>query len=791
MDTKESEFLKRIQATFRIEAEEHLKSFSENLIELEKTQTTEKHAGIVEILFREVHSLKGAARSVGQKEIESVCQPLENLFSLLKRNEISLNLVLFDLFHKTTEILLKLVLSAGLQQTPVERQTLRELIQQIKQLTPEVNNNPTRQEPRQHDEEISAEINPVEVKSSEVKSVEVKTVEIISVEVKIEPPPIVSKVVEPAIDVLTVPKPAFAEVVRIQISKLDPLLLQAEEFLQTKITFNQQTSELVQMLIDVIDWKTDTMKWRGLRSTASDFQWNEWQEKNEVRLNNLENHLTKVTRFMEKERFSLDRLVSDHLDAMKQVLMLPVSALVETFPAMVREISRDQHKEIEFVILGAELEIDKRILEELKDPLIHLIRNSIDHGIGTPKERILQNKPPRGTITMAFAAKDNGLVEISVSDDGIGISKDKVLKAALKSEAISPEAAEKLNEDEIFSLIYQSGVSTSAIITDLSGRGLGLSIVSEKVDKLNGRLSMETEAHIGTTFRVLLPMTMAAFRGILVGLGDFAFILPTMNVERVMRIMPEELKTVENHETICIGEDVISVVNLADVLGLPVRRNGVSRSQDAESHSSGHIRIVVLLSGENRMAFKVDEVLDEHQVLVKRLGKLLKRVRNISGVTILGSGKIVPVLHIADLMKSAVRTAGRKSTTPGEEKIIKSGKILVAEDSITSRTLLKNILETAGYHVITAVDGADAFTRAKSEEFDLIVSDVDMPRMNGFELTTKIKNDKKLGEIPVVLVTSLESREDRERGIEAGADAYIIKSRFDQGNLLEVIKKLI
>jgi two-component system chemotaxis sensor kinase CheA len=760
---KNNEFLKRIQATFRIEADEHIKSFSDGLIELENTQTIESQAGIIETLFREVHSLKGAARSVGQKEIESVCQPLENLFSLLKRKELALNPVMFDLFHHIAENLSKLVLSGGLEQAPEDRQTMRELIRQLKQLTPEINNTGIKEEPRQQ---------------PEIKSVEV------------ELPPVIRKEAEPTINEPAISKPAPAEVVRIQISKLDPLLLQAEEFLQTKISINQQTSELVQILNEVTDWKTDTLKWRGIRSTASATQLNEWHEKNEARLNNLENHLTSVTRFMEKERFNLDRLVTDHLDAMKQVLMLPVSSLVEIFPVMVREISREQQKNIEFIILGADLEIDKRILEELKDPLIHLIRNSIDHGIETSKERLLQNKPPRGKVTMAFAAKENGLVEISVSDDGKGIDKDKVLKAALKSENISKEVAEKLNFDEIFSLIYQSGVSTSEIITDLSGRGLGLSIVSEKVEKLNGRLSMKTEPQVGTTFRILLPMTLAAFRGIAVRLGEFAFILPTMNVESVMRVMPEALKPVENHETICIGEEVISLVSLADALGLPESRKKASPSTD--SQSSGHIRIVVLVSGENRMAFKVDEVLDEHQVLVKSLGKLLKRVRNISGVTILGSGKIVPVLHIADLMKSAVQTVGRKIKTPGVEKIIaESKKILVAEDSITSRTLLKNILETAGYQVVTAVDGADAFTRAKNEEFDLIVSDVDMPRLNGFELTTKIKNDKKLCEIPIILVTSLESREDRERGIEAGADAYIIKSRFDQGNLLEVIKKLI
>jgi len=495
---------------------------------------------------------------------------------------------------------------------------------------------------------------------------------------------------------------------------------------------------------------------------------------------------------MERDQHSLDRLVNNQLEAMKQVLMLPVGSLVEAFPGMVREISREQNKEIDFIIRGTELEIDKRILEELKDPLIHLIRNSIDHGISKPQERVLQNKPVRGSITLAFAARESGQVEITLSDDGKGIDKEHVLKAAIKSGVLSNEAAGKLEPEEVLDLIYQSGVSTSSIITDISGQGLGLSIAHEKVVKLNGKISVETEASRGTTFRILLPRTLATFRGILVIVKEFMFIISTMNVERVMKVDPEEIKTVENHETIRIDDQILSVVDLGEVLGLPEHKQAGQGKMEPESANSNQIRIVVLVSGEFRIAFKVDDLVDEQQVMVKGLGKLLKRVRNISGATIMGSGKVLPVLNVPDLMKSAVRIKGRKSeSSAGEIFVPKTGKILVAEDSITSRTLIKNILETAGYHVATAVDGADAFTKARTGDFDIVVSDVDMPKMNGFELTAKIRSDKKLSEIPVVLVTALESREDKEHGIEVGADAYIIKSSFDQTNLLEILKKLI
>jgi two-component system chemotaxis sensor kinase CheA len=763
MDKKDDEFLKRIQATFRVEAEEHLRVFSAGLTELEKTRTKKRIAEIIETMFREIHSLKGAARSVDQKEIESVCYPVESLFSALKRDEITSSPMVFDLLYKSVERLSKLISAGGFVQSSADRQIQTELIRQLKNIIEGSMDHTGSDEPNQ-----VAEIQSIETEITSYSRAEA---------------------------IPDIPKSSGSsgmEVVRIPISKLDPLLLQAEEMIQTKITFDQRIKELKEIDTGIDEWKAELSDWREHRSFTSETLLNEWFEGNETSLNKLENQLADLTRSMERDQYSLNRMVNDHLGEMKQVLMLPVSSLVESFPVMVREISREQNKEIEFIISGAELEIDKRILEEFKDPLIHLIRNSIDHGIGTPQERILQNKPSQGTIILAFTARESGIVEITLSDDGKGIDKEHVLKSAIKSGNISREAAEKLDSHEILSLIYQSGVTTSSIITDISGRGLGLSIVHEKVEKLNGKISVETEVNTGTTFHILLPVTLATFRGILVRIEDFMFILPTMNVEQVMKVEPQEIKTVENHETIRIDDQVLPVVDLGEVLGLAEHKYAGSDKMEPESGNTNHIRLVVLVSGEHRMAFKVNDIGDEQQVLVKSLGKLLNRVRNISGATILGSGKVVPVLHIPDLLKSALIVAEKiKGQISLGKTIDKIKKILVAEDSITARTLLKNILETAGYQVSTAFDGIDAFTRARSDEFDLIVSDVDMPRMNGFELTAKIRNDKKLSELPVVLVTALESREDRERGIEVGADAYIIKSSFDQTNLLEIIRKLV
>jgi two-component system chemotaxis sensor kinase CheA len=592
--------------------------------------------------------------------------------------------------------------------------------------------------------------------------------------------------------------PSVVETVRIPTAKLDPLLLQAEEMIQAKIAGSQRAADLRQVHQALVAWRMEWGRWQGPH-TPRRSESSESTEGDVARLDALVSRVTAVAQAFEQDQRALRRMVDDHLEAVKQVLMLPVSTLVEVLPKLVRDLAREQGKEVELVMRGAEIEIDKRILEELKDPLIHLLRNCVDHGMEKPDARARQHKPPRGTIRLTFGAKDSRLVEIIVSDDGAGIDVDQVRSAAIGAGILSADAAEKLDPQETLSLIFQSGLSTSPIITDISGRGLGLAIVREKVEKLGGVVSVDTQAHVGTTFRLLAPLTLATFRGVLVRVREHLFVLPTSNVERVVRVSKEEIKTVENRETIRLDGQIVSLVGLGDVLGLPARSNDPARSGDFSRPSSAsqdapadHLPVVVLASAEKRIAVHVDEVLAEQEVLVKGLGKQLSRVRNIAGATVLGTGKVVPVLNILDLMKSAVRSAAvAKAPVAADQAPVRVGRILVAEDSITARTLLKNILETVGYQVATAVDGADAFTQARNSEFDLVVSDVDMPRLSGFELTAKIRGDQKLAELPVVLVTALESPQDRERGIDVGANAYIIKSSFDQSNLLEVIHRLL
>jgi len=760
------EFLKKLLATFQGEADEHVKALSTGLIELEKGLPAEKRAEIVETVFREAHSLKGAARAVNVGEIERVCQSLESVFAAVKRGQTAFSPPLFDLLHQAVDTLGRLRAAIATGPAAADKAQIAELERQLESAAMGL---PLRQE---------------KPKPAARES---------------EPAP-QPEVLPHRAEVKSMP----AESVRIATAKLDALLLQTEELLSAKLAAGQLAAELraaeVARAAGNKEWvrlqpdlKAMQQRVPGAGAGAGNgrkkpdpqaqrvLEFLEWEH---ARGKSLEGRLAALASLAEQNHRTLGGMVDSLLEDAKKALMLPFASLLEVFPKVVRDLARDRGKDAELHVQGGEIEIDRRILEAMKDPLLHLVRNCVDHGIEKPEERERKKKQGRGRVTVAIVQKDSNKVELEVSDDGAGIDVAAVRAAAAKLGLVSREAAAKLDERQVLSFIYQSGVSTTPIITDISGRGLGLAIVREKVEKLGGRVSLETRRDAGTTFRIVLPLTLATFRGVLVRAGERLFVLPTASVERVVGVGERDITTVENEETIPVDGQAVALVRLGNLLKVP--------RKDHPSKAADKLPVVILGSAEKRIAFQVDEVLGEQEVLVKGLGPQLVRVRNVAGATVLGTGEVVPILNVPDLMKSAVADAPRPASAAlaPEEEEAGEKSVLVVEDSITARALLKSILESAGYNVRTAVDGVDAFATLRTEEVDVVVSDVDMPRMNGFDLTARIRGDKKLAELPVVLVTALGSREDRERGISVGANAYIVKSSFDQSNLLEVLRRL-
>lgn len=740
MNQRQADFRKRLLSTFRIEAQEHIKTISSGLIKIERGLSTDAAAEVLETIFRAAHSLKGAARAVNVKDVETICQSLESVFSVWKKTGLDRSPDLFDTLYKTTDAIQSIISSLEEGQTQSNKGHISGLIQELSRL-----------------EACGRGQRP----GSEEKETDKSQTQLTAPQTHFH-------------------EPRSSETVRISTARLNSLLLEAEEMLSSKLTAKHIATNLKEMsaVFELLKREcTKASAYKGRQGSAKIF------ERISGHISAMEGRVLDLTSSFRQFNRSLERTVDDLLDDLKRAMMLPFSTILEGFPLLSRNISREQQKEVDLVINGEGIEIDRRILEEMKDPLIHLVRNSIDHGIERPENRAKNDKPRRSTISISVSHMDAGKIEVIFSDDGAGINPVRVVEEAVKKGIISRGEADSLSEQEALSLVFQSGISTSPIITDISGRGLGLAIVREKAEKLGGSIAIETVPGKGTSFRILLPLTIATFRGILVRAADHSFVLPVPNVERTLRVRDEEIKTVENRETIVLNGRAVSFVPLNTALGLPMRKG---------KSESGFTTVLILNIAEKRIAFGVDEILGEHDVLVKPLGKQLSRVRNIAGAAVLGSGRPVPVLNVQDLMKSAVMTAiSPVSSVQAGEAEGGRKNVLVAEDSITSRILLKNILESAGYNVKTAVDGVDAMTALKSDEFDLVVSDVEMPRMDGFDLTAKIRADKKLAELPVVLVTGLESREDRERGIEVGANAYIVKSSFNQGNLLEVIRRLI
>lgn len=754
MNKRQEEFLARLRETFRIEAGEHLEAITAGLVAIERAGDAER-APIVERIFREAHSLKGAARSVSLAGVEALCLEIESVFSAMKHNEITVSTTLLDDIHPALDIISVLCANPGAAPSPDTGEKEQRALAALRRI---VRGSPDKKNVTTAAPAWVELPEPVEPRTGDTGSVP---------------------------EEMTATSAAAPETVRVSTTKLGAILLEVEELVSAKIAGSGHASELRTLAADLGNWNhrraRQLMGQRhgrdGMTAAA------EIIESEMLYTKALENSLRNLATSAHQDAHTLGTIVDSLLEDTKKVLLLPCSYLLNAFPKLVRDLAREHNKEADLIIRGEDIEIDRRVLDELKDPFIHLLRNCIDHGIESPDGRVKRGKPGHGSIAITAIPVQGNQVEFTVWDDGAGIDSGTIKKAALRLGLISAEETDSLTEDDVNELIFHSGLTTSPIITDLSGRGLGLAIVREKVEKLGGSITVSSAPGAGTTFRMLVPLSLATFRGVFVEVAGQRFVIPTSSVVRVSRVNADEIKTVENRQTIAVGGCAVSLVRLRDVLELsnPGRRSNGDSSP-----------VVVVRAADRQVAFLVDEVVGEQELMVKSLGQQLARVRNVAGASITDSGAVIPILNALDLVESACTVGAPRLAEDVEETTQeRRRRLLIAEDSITARTLIKTILEGAGYDVVTTVDGMDALTTLKTEPFDLVVSDVDMPRMNGFELTSRIRADKKLENMPIVLVTALGSQKDREYGIEVGANAYIVKSDFDQSNLLEIIRRFL
>lgn len=738
------------------EAREHLQTLNDALLQVEMTPSADKDKiqALVKEMNRVAHSLKGAARAVGIHRIETIGHYLEEVFAEALHGTIILTPEVCDVLYDGLD-----VVQAIADEIEPDEESLANTVSRLEQLVAQ-----------------SLPTPPITVLPSPLPPVE-------------EHPQ--KQLTDTAIHSMRPQE----ESVRVTVHKLDGLMGELTELFIARM----HSDELWRNLQDIRKLHAKWQKeWRSVR-TAYIRLVRRWQEGGDES----SPELTSLLRFLEYNQRTLsdaNRLISlatqhaaqdsarlgmlsDQLqDDIGKMRFVPFESLMSGFQRMVRDLARDLGKQVALDSVGSAIELDKSVLDNLKDPLVHLLRNAIGHGIETPQERLDADKPATGTILLSVEQRGNEVI-IRVSDDGRGIDIAKIRAKAVQLGIMTEAEANARSDEDMLTYIFHSGFSTTDNVTTLSGRGLGMDIVLDRIGSLRGQVSVNSEAGRGTVVTLRVPMSLSRLRCILLRVGSQRFALPSVMVLRMETIYADTIFTAEGREMIMLNGRALPYATLGGILNIP--------AIDPESDKR---QVMILNAADRAVAFEVDELYQETELVLKPLGREIAGAQFVSGAALLGTGDVVIVLDANDLVRHAVgMPIARRKISPQPTTITQEHRlrVLIVDDSITTRTLEKNILETIGFEVVVAIDGQEAWEILPEYTFDVIITDVEMPKMNGLELCTRIKTTPKYQHLPVILLTSLSKPEQREAGLKAGADAYLIKSQFDQSELLQTIKDVL
>ncbi len=476
----------------------------------------------------------------------------------------------------------------------------------------------------------------------------------------------------------------------------------------------------------------------------------------------------------------LSRVLNDLQERTMRARMVPVATITDQLHRAVRDLGRSLGKSVVWDVRGEETELDRGVLQQLADPLMHLVRNAVDHGIESPEERVARGKPVEATVRL-HAMQLGSEVIIAVSDDGGGIDVDRVREEA----GAQGTDTESLGDDDVLSMIFRSGLSTATFISEISGRGVGLDAVRSSVEGVRGRIEVHSEPGRGCEFRIIVPITLAVMPCLLVSAGGRRYAVPMHSVLVSVAYDPTKESRSEGRTRVWVGDRPVPVANLSDTLGHP-------------SDPAGAGAVVVLAGVTRSHAFRVDELIGQRDVVVKGLGKLLPRLDLMAGASVEPDGSIILVLDAPGLIDRArlAHAGGDRIASALEPELMagrgaSGGAVLVVDDAMTVRELQRSILRRAGFDVRVAGDGVEALAALAEAPADLVLTDVDMPNMDGFALTEAIRAQPSTENLPILILTSRDSDTDRQRGLEAGADGYIVKSAFDEAGLLAAVNRLL
>ncbi|MFP6085097.1 chemotaxis histidine kinase/response regulator CheAY2 [Helicobacter pylori] len=483
---------------------------------------------------------------------------------------------------------------------------------------------------------------------------------------------------------------------------------------------------------------------------------------------------------------SISAVTTDLQLAVMKTRMQPVGKVFNKFPRMVRDLSRELGKSIELIIEGEETELDKSIVEEIGDPLIHIIRNSCDHGIEPLEERRRLNKPETGKVQLSAYNEGNHIV-IKISDDGKGLDPVMLKEKAIEKGVISERDAEGMSDREAFNLIFKPGFSTAKVVSNVSGRGVGMDVVKTNIEKLNGIIEIDSEVGVGTTQKLKIPLTLAIIQALLVGIQEEYYAIPLSSVLETVRISQDEIYTVDGKSVLRLRDEVLSLVRLSDIFKV-----------DAILESNSDVYVVIIGLADQKIGVIVDYLIGQEEVVIKSLGYYLKNTRGIAGATVRGDGKITLIVDVGAMMDMAKSIKVNITNLMNESENTKSKNspsdyiILAIDDSSTDRAIIRKCLKPLGITLLEATNGLEGLEMLKNGDKipDAILVDIEMPKMDGYTFASEVRKYNKFKNLPLIAVTSRVTKTDRMRGVESGMTEYITKP-YSGEYLTTVVKRSI
>ncbi|ELS02741.1 chemotaxis protein histidine kinase-like protein [Xenococcus sp. PCC 7305] len=773
-----------LRELYKIASADHLEKIENGLIHLEKNPNDQDK---LEELLRATHSLKGDSRMLGVEEAEMLVHQMEDLLSDIKENNSVFTSNLCDRLYHGLDAVRKIAReavtgeSSGISTFHVMAQLMGAedgadpdsvAASQSAPETPEVN--PELLLANEQEAEFPAELLAELAKEQEAMAAaaQEKAQQELAKAAQIEDHQI--------------------ETVRIGFPKLDALMTQAGELSVTKLRLARRTEDLREIINLWEDWSRAVfatqlsikeLEQHLTSETLEPIQ--KFEQLNQEYLEQLGERVTQLKNVTVEDNARLEIVAHSLETGIRDLRLLPLANVFNLFPRMIRDLAKQLGKEINLKIEGGDIAVDKRILEEIKDPLTHLIRNAIDHGIETTEERIAQGKSATANLSIRGYQNSNSIC-IEVIDDGRGLDTENIKSTALRRGLHTESELAAMTTEQAQSLIFASGFSTRIEVSEISGRGVGLDVVRANIERLKGSIQVSSTYGKGCQFQLTLKTSLSTTHILIVEVNRSIYAIPVDFIDSMLFVERDDIFQVEGTPTITVEGEPLSISWLSSLLKLP---------KSSDNNSMTKMSCVILKSGNERLGVIVDRLVDQQHIILKPQSKLLRRIPNISGATILGTGEICMVLNPKDLLQTALQGTAINDELSGILTQIRTKpKVLLVEDSLPIRTQVRRILDSSGYDVTVAVDGLDGFQKLQAADyknFQAIVSDVEMPNLSGLEMTARIRQDKEYNELPIILVTTLAKESDKRRGADAGANAYLTKGDFDQTVLLDTLRRLI